>query len=89
MTNLDNVLKNRDIILLTKVHIVKAIIFPVVMNRCVTFTIKKAKHQRTDAFKLWYWRSLYRVPWTVKRLNQSILKEINPEYSLKGLMLTL
>ena len=89
MTNLDNVLKNRDIILPTKVHIVKAMIFPVVMYRCETFTIKKAKHQRTDTFKLWCCRRLLTVPWTVRRSNKSILQEINPECSLEGLMLKL
>ena len=89
MTNLDSVLKSRDITLLTKVHIVKAMIFPVVMYRCESWTIIKAEHQRTDAFELWYWRRLLRVPWTARRSNQSILKEINPEYSLEGLMLKL
>ena len=84
MTNLDNVLKNRDIILPTKVHIVKAMIFPVVMYRCETFTIKKAKHQRTDTFNLWCCRRLLTVPWTVRRSNKSILKEIIPEYSLEA-----
>ena len=86
MTNLDSVLKSRDIVLLTKVHIVKAMVFPVVMCGC---EIKKAEHQKTDAFELWYWRRLLRVPWTARRSNQSILKEINPEYSLEGLMLKL
>ena len=89
MTSLDSVLKSRDITLLTKVHIVKAMIFPVVMYRCESWTIIKAEHQRTDAFELWYWRRLLRVPWTARRSNQSILKEINPEYSLEGLMLKL
>ena len=89
MTNLDNILKHRDITLPTKVYIVKAMVFPEVMNRCESWTIKKAEHQRIDAFKLRCWRRLLRVPWTAKRSNQSILKEINPEYSLKGLMLKL
>ena len=88
MINLDSVLKSRDINLLTKVHIVKAMIFPVVIYGCESWTIKKAESQRTDAFELWYQRRL-RVPWTERRSNPSILKEINPEYSLKGLMLTL
>ena len=79
MTNLDSVLKNRDITLLTKVHIVKAMFFPFVMNGCESWTIKKAEHQRIDAFELWCWRRLLRVPWTAKRSNQSILKEISPE----------
>ena len=83
MTNLDSVLKSRDIILPTKFSLVKAMAFPVVMYRCETWAIKKAEHQRTDAFKLWYCRRLLRVPWTAKRSNQSILKEINPVYSLK------
>ena len=82
MTNLDAVLKSRDITLLTKVCIVKAMVFPVVTYRCENWTIKKSEHQRIDAFKLWCWRRLLRVPWTARRLNQSILKEINPEYSL-------
>ena len=86
MTNLDSVLKNRDITLLKKVHIVKAMIFPVVMYGCDSWTIKKAECQRTDAFELWCWGRLLRVPWTARRSNQSILKEINPEYSLEGLM---
>ena len=89
MTNLDSILKSRDITLLTKVHIVKAMIFPVVMNGCDSWTIKKAEHQRIDAFELWCWRRLLRVPWTARRLNQSVLKEISPEYSLEGLMLKL
>ena len=88
MTNLDSILKSRNITLPTKVHIVKAMIFPVVMYGCVSWTIKKADHRRTDAFKLWCWRRPLRVPWTA-RSNQSILKEINPEYSLEGLMLKL
>ena len=86
MKKLDSVLKNRDITLLSKVHIVKAIIFPVVMYGCESWTIKKAECQRIDAFKLWHWGRLFRVPWTAMRSNQSILKEINPEYSLEGLM---
>ena len=88
MTNLDNVLKNRDIILPTKIHIVKAMVFSVVMHSCESWTIKMAEHQRIDAFELWCWRRLLRVPWTA-RSNQSILKEINPEYSLERLMLKL
>ena len=86
MTNLDSVLKSRDITLLTKVCIVKAMVFPVVMYRCESWTIKKIEHQRIDAFELWYWRRLLRLPWTARR---SILKEVNPEYSLEGLMLNL
>ena len=89
MTNLDRIFKSRDITLPTKVQIIKAMIFPVVMYRCESWTIIKAEHQRTDAFELWYWRRLLRVPWTARRSNQSILKEINPEYSLEGLMLKL
>ena len=89
MTNLDNILKSRDITLLTKVRIVKAMFFPVVMYRCESWTIKKAKCRRVDAFELWCWRRLLRVPWTARRSNQSILKEINPEYSLEGLLLKL
>ena len=89
MTNLDSVLKSRDITLLTKVHTVKAMVFPVVMYRCESWTIKKAEHWRIDAFELWCWRRLLRVPWTARRSNQAILKEINPEYSLEGLMLKL
>ena len=89
MTNLDNVLKSRDITLPTKVHLVKAMVFPVVMYRCESWTIKKAEHQRTDAFELWCWRRFWRVPWTARRSSQSILKEISPEYSLEGLMLKL
>ena len=89
MTNLDNILKSRDITLLTKVRLVKAVIFPVVMYGCESWTIKKPEHQRTDAFELWCWRRLLRVPWTARRSNQSILKEISPEYSLGGLMLKL
>ena len=89
MTNLDNILKSRDITLPTKVCIVKAMVFPVVMYGCDSWTIKEAECPRNDAFKLWCWRRLLRVPWTAKRSNQSILKEINPEYSLEGLMLKL
>ena len=89
MTNLDSVLKSRDITLLTKVHTIKAIIFPVVIYRCKSGTMKKAEHQRLDAFELWCWRRLMRAPWMARRSNQSILKEINPEYSLEGLMLKL
>ena len=89
MANLDNVLKSRDITLPTKVCIVKAMVFPVVTYGCESWTAKKAEHQRIDAFELWYWRRLLRVPWTARRLNQSILKEITPEYSLEGLMLKL
>ena len=89
MTNLDSILKSRDITLLTKVQIVKPVVFPVVMYGRENWTIKKAEHQRIDAFKLWCWRRLLRVPWTARRLNQSILKEINAEYSLEGLMLKL
>ena len=89
MTNIDNILKIRDICFPTKVRIVKVIVFPVVMYRCKSWTIKKAECQRTDAFELWCWRRLLRVPWTTRRSNQSILKEISPEYSLEGLMLKL
>ena len=89
MTNLDHVLKSRDITLLTKVHLVKTIVFPVVMYGCESWTIKKAECQRIDPFKLWCWRRLLRIPWTARRSNQSILKEISPEYSLEGLMLKL
>ena len=89
MTNLDSILKRREINLQTKVYIVKAMIFPVVMYGCDSWTIKKAECQRTDAFELWCWGRLLRVPWTARRSNQSILKEINPEYSLEGLMLKL
>ena len=85
MTNLDSILKSRDITLPTKVHLVKAMVFPVVMYECQSWTIKKAEHQRIDAFELWCWRRLLRVPWTARRANQSILKEISPEYSLEGL----
>ena len=87
MTNLDSTLKNRDIILPTNVHIVKAMVFPVVMYGCDSWTVKKAESQRTDDFELWCWRRLLRVPWTAKRSNQSILKEINPEYSFEELIL--
>ena len=87
--NPDSILKNRDIPLPTKVHLVKAMVFPVVMYGCESWTIKKAEHQRIDAFELWCWRRLLRVPWTARRFNQSILKEISPEYSLEGLMLKL
>ena len=86
MTNLDSILKSRDITLTTKVHLFKAMIFPVVIYRCESWTVKKAEHQRIDAFELWFWRRLLRVPWTAGRSNQSILKEISPEYSLEGLM---
>ena len=89
MTNLDSILKSRSIILLTKVHLVKVMVFPVVMYGSENWTIKKAEHQRIDAFDLWCWRRLLRVPWTERRSNQSILKEISPEYSLEGLMLKL
>ena len=89
MTNLDSVLKSRDIILVTKVHIAKAMVFPVVVYGCKSWTIKKAEHQRIDAFELLCWRRLLRVLWIASRSNQSILKEINPEYSLEGLVLKL
>ena len=89
MTNLDNILKSRDTILLTEVHIVKTMVFPVVMYGCESWTIKKAKCQRIDVFELWCWQRLLRVPGTTGRSNQSILKEINPDYSLEGLMLKL
>ena len=89
MTNLDSILKSRDITLPTKVYIVRAMVFPVVMCGCESWTIKKAECQRTDDFELWCWRRLLRVPWTARKSNQSILKEINPEYSLEGLMLKL
>ena len=89
MTNLDRILKSRDITLPTKVHLVKAMVFPVVMYGCENWTIKKAEHQRIDAFELWCWRRLLRVPWTARRSNQSILKEISPGCSLEGLMLKL
>ena len=89
MTNLDNILKSRDITLSTKVHLVEAMVFPVVMYGCESWTIKKAEHRRIDAFELSCWRRLLRVSWTARRSNQSILKEISPEYSLEGLMLKL
>ena len=89
MTNPDRVLKSRDATLPTKVHLVKAMVFPVVVYGCESWTIKKAKHRRIDAFKLWCWRRLLRVPWTARRSDQSILEEISPEYSLEGLMLKL
>ena len=89
MTNLDSILKSRDIALPTKVHLVKAMVFPVVMYGCESWTIKKAECWRIDAFKLWCWKRLLRVPWTARRPNQSVLKEISPEYSLEGLMLKL
>ena len=89
MTNLDSILKSRDIILLANVCIVKAMVFPIVMYGYESWTIKKAECQRIDSFELWSWRRLLRVPWTARRSNQSILKEISPEYSLKGLMLKL
>jgi len=89
MTNLDSILKSRDITLPTKVCLVKVMAFPVVMYGCESWTVKKAEHQRIDAFELWCWIRLLRVPWTARRSNQSILKEINPEYSLEGLMLKL
>ena len=89
MINLDSILKSRDITLLTKVHLVKAMVFPVVMYGCESWTIKKAEPQRIYAFELWCWRRLLRVPWTARTSNQSILKEISPEYSLEGLMLKL
>ena len=89
MTNLDSILKSRDITLSTKVHLVKAMVFPVVMYGCESWTVKKAERRRIDAFELWCWRRLLRVPWTARRSNQSILKEISPEYSLDGLLLKL
>ena len=89
MTNLDSILKSKDITLLTKVHLVKAMVFPVVMYGCESWTIKKAEHQRIDAFELWCWSRLLRVPWTARRSNKSILKEISPGCSLEGLMLKL
>ena len=89
MTNLDRVLKSRDITLPTKVHLIKAMVFPVVMYGYESWTIKKAEHRRIDDFELWCWRRLLRVPWAARRSNQSILKEISPEYSLEGLMLKL
>ena len=89
MTNLDSIFKSRDITWPTKVRLVKAMVFPVVMYGCENWTVKKAEHQRIDAFELWCWRRLLRVPWTARRSNQSILKEINPGYSLEGMMLKL
>ena len=89
MTNLDSIWKSRDITLLTNVHLVKAIVFPVIMYGCDSWALKKAEHQRMDAFELWYWRRLLRVSWTARRSNQSLLKEISPEYLLEGLMLKL
>ena len=89
MTNLDSILKSRDITLPTKVCLVKAMVFPVFMYGCENWTIKKAERQRTEAFELWHWRRLLKVPWTARRSNQSILEEISPEYSLEGLMLML
>ena len=89
MQNLDSVLKSKDITFPTKVHIVKAIVFPVVMYGCENWTVKKTEHRRVDALELWCWRRLLRIPWTASRSNQSILKEINSEYSLEGLMLKL
>ena len=89
MSNLDSILKSTDVTLPTKGRLVKAMVFSVVMYECESWTIKKAEHQRTDAFELWCWRRLLRVPWTARRSNQSILKEISPEYSLGGLMLKL
>ena len=89
MTNLDSILKNREVALLTEVHLVKTMVFPLVMYECESWTIKKAEHQRINAFKMWHWRRLLRVPWTERRSNESILKEINPEDSLEELMLKL
>ena len=89
MTNLDNIFRSRDITLLTKVHLVKAMVFPVVMYGCESWTVKKAERRRIDAFELWCWRRLLRVPWTARRSNQSILKEISPGISLEGMMLKL
>ena len=89
MTNLDSILKNRDITLPTKVHLVKAIVFPVITSGCESWTVKKAEHRRIDAFEMWCWRRLLRVPWTARRSNQSILKEISPGCSLEGLTLKL
>ena len=87
MTNLDSILKSRDIMLPTKVHLLKAMVFPVVLYGCENWTIEKAEHHRIDAFELWCWRRILRVPWTARRSNHSILEEISPEYSLEGLML--
>ena len=89
MINLDSILKSRDITLLTKVHLVKAMVFPVAMYGCESWTVKKAECRRIDVFELWCWRRLFRVPWTARRSNQSILKEINPGISLEGMMLKL
>ena len=89
MTNLDSIFNSRDVTLPTKFRLVKAMVFPVVMFGCESWTIKKAEHQKIDTFELWCWKKLLRVPWTARRSNQSILKEINPEYSLEGLMLKL
>ena len=89
MTNLDSILKSRDITLTTKVCLVKTMVFPVVMYGCESWTVKKAEHRRIDAFELWCWKRLLRVPWTARRSNQSILKEISPEYSLEGVRLKL
>ena len=89
MTNLDSIFKSRDVTLPTKDHLVKAMVFPVVMYGCASWAIKKAEHRKIDAFELWCWRRLLRVPWTARRSNQSILKEISPKYSLEGLMLKL
>ena len=89
MTNLERVLKSRDITLMTKVHIVKAVVFPVIMYGSKSWSVKKAEHRKIDAFELWCWRRLSRAPWTARRSNQSIPKEINPEYSLKGMILKL
>ena len=89
MTNLDSILKSRDITLPTKVHLVKAMVFPVVMYGCESWTVKNAEHRRIDAFELWCWRRFWRVPWTARRSNQSILKEISPGISLEGMMLKL
>ena len=89
MTNLDSIWKSKDITLPTKVYLVKVMVFPVVLYRCESWTIKKAEHQRTDAFKLWCWRRFLRIPWTARRSNKSILKEISPEHSLEGLVLML
>ena len=89
MANLNSILKSRDITLSTKVHLVKALVFPVIMYGCESWTLKKAEHLRIDAFKLWCWRRFLRVPWTARRSKESILKEISPEYSLEGLMLKL
>ena len=89
MTNLDSILKSRDITLPTKVHLVKPMVFPLAMYGCESWTVKQAEHQRIDTFELWCWKRLLRVPWTARRSNQSILKEISPEYSLEGLMLKL